>query len=944
MNRNINFAKDTDTKPGSVCNDKTDSYFINFKEKRKPSRPPHLRGKEIGLYYAQMNRLRKQERKSEPLGQIYLPKKKREFIRNILDQMPPITSSKELYGNIKESAFKRNFIETITGKLELNESNHKILRSIETLDQQFLNELKSKLDLPKYRQILKQREKLPSFKVQDKIMELINSNQIVLISGETGCGKTTQVPQFILDYFIENKKGSLCKIVCTQPRRISAISVAERVAEERAEKLGISSGYHIRLEKNVPRDHASITFCTTGVILRQMHSDPCISQFSHIIIDEIHERDTSTDFLLAMLKQVIWKRKDLKIILMSATLNAESFSKYFYECPHLNIPGFTYPVEEYFLEDVLQRLNFQFNQSHTSKKKNFLKYKNHKKNSDFSKMMDKHIEQLKNQNLYSNHVYNQLKNPASEEFNLDLVFELVKDICRNERDQGAILIFLTGYVQISDLNKKIESSGYFPKDKYLVLPIHSQMPTIQQKEVFQAPPRGVRKIILSTNIAETSITIDDVVFVIDCGWIKIQDYNSETNTETLEPNWVAKANASQRKGRAGRCKPGVCFHLISKARYQELQPYQLPEILRTRLESVILEAKILQLGKIEDYFQKLMDSPDPEVVKNSLDLLKKMEALDDDENLTPLGFHLAKLPMAPQIGKMILFATIFSCLDPILNIAVCLDFKDPFLIPLGKEKLADKKRKELADGIKSDHLMFMKMIERFENLGYGERKRFCWEYFISFPILETLVKLKKNFMSNLFEMNFVPDENSKTECCNLNSNNLDLVRAVLVAGLYPNLVKVVNLGKRQKIFTLTEKSVSFHPKSVLSNEYYLDHSLAIFYKIMKSNQIYLHDVTGVSPFPVLFFGNNFEHKTSPTKYHTISIDEKLNFKCTSSTADVIKKLRKRMTMFLEYKISHPDITDLKSDSKESALIRAVIDLIISEESKQNSLDIYEDCG
>lgn len=221
-----------------------------------------------------------------------------------------------------------------------------------------------------------------------------------------------------------------------------------------------------------------------------------------------------------------------------------------------------------------------------------------------------------------------------------------------ESDQGAVLVFLPGFAEISDLNKLIESSGKFPSRKYIVIPLHSQMPTIQQKEVFDTPPQGVRKIIISTNIAETSITIDDVVFVIDCGRMKMKSYDKTTNTETLETTYVSKANASQRKGRAGRVRPGVCFHLISRARYESLETYTLPEILRIRLENVILTAKILQLGKVEEFFLKLMDSPDPNVVTTSLDLLKRLEALDENESLTPLGFHLAKLPLSPQIGKI----------------------------------------------------------------------------------------------------------------------------------------------------------------------------------------------------------------------------------------------------------------------------------------------------
>lgn len=231
-----------------------------------------------------------------------------------------------------------------------------------------------------------------------------------------------------------------------------------------------------------------------------------------------------------------------------------------------------------------------------------------------------------------------------------------------ETKQGAILVFLTGYVDISSLYNKMELSSKFPSSKYTVIPLHSQMPTVDQKQIFEKPPEGMRKIVLSTNIAETSITIDDVVFVIDCGKMKIKNFDVKMNSQTLQLEWVSSANASQRKGRAGRVQPGICYHLFSRARHKLLDDYQKPEILRTRLEAVILTAKVLQLGDVEEFFEKLMDPPDPGTVRLSLDLLRTLNALDSEENLTPLGYHLARLPLGPQMGKMILLGRILHLL------------------------------------------------------------------------------------------------------------------------------------------------------------------------------------------------------------------------------------------------------------------------------------------
>ncbi|XP_044758152.1 ATP-dependent DNA/RNA helicase DHX36 [Coccinella septempunctata] len=918
---------------------------------KNPPRPSHLKGRAIGIWHSKMsnlkksllqqksppNSLRKKEKKKfdSSMGDVSLTRAQKFEIKEVLKYVPDqVDCSSNSYSNIRDSQFKREFLQNINGKLEDHIDSMEVEHQDSNLDQILYDDLKQKHDNQRYSQMLKRRSTLPCYKVKDDIIKLVDSHQVILISGETGCGKTTQVPQFLLDHFIEKKKGSMCKLVCTQPRRISAISVAERVAEERAEALGTSSGYQIRLEKICPRNRGSITFCTTGVVLRQMQADPCLSEYTHIIIDEIHERDIQSDFLITLLKQVMTRRKDLRIVLMSATLNAESFSRYFNDCPHLNIPGFTYPVEEYFLEDVLLRTKYRFEDASRFKpKKGELPNLN-----KFYSFIDQHIRQLKERKEYNRDVYSQLRNPNSEKLDLTLVYELLRYICVKEDDQGAVLIFLPGFSEISDLHKMIETSGKFPKNRFLVIPLHSQMPTVQQREVFNAPPKGVRKIIISTNIAETSITIDDVVFVIDCGRMKVKSYDKTTNTETLETMYVSKANASQRKGRAGRVRPGVCFHLISRARYETLETYMLPEILRIRLENVILTAKILQLGKIEDFFSKLMDSPDPNVVTTSLNLLKRLEALDDNESLTPLGYHLAKLPLTPQIGKMLLFGALFNCLEPILNIAVVLDYRDPFVLPLGKEKIADKKRKEFANGCQSDHLFMDKLISTFESLSASERKKFCWEYFLSWSTMTQLVKLKKDFMENLRQLSFVPSAKPNCRECNCNSENVDLIRAVVCAGLYPNIAITSSKGKRRPFSILrliNNRKVDFHPKSVLANEH-VNSPLIIYYNLVKSSNMYIHDATPVDPFHIIFFGDNFEQITENGQQF-IEINS-LKFRCKNTTANVIRALKDKLNNFLEYQISHPNVVDLRGEDEKTQLFRTIIKVLTGEEMKDCQLD------
>ncbi|KAH9376743.1 hypothetical protein HPB48_010961 [Haemaphysalis longicornis] len=389
------------------------------------------------------------------------------------------------------------------------------------LDEKLHRDLETKTRSQEYQRMLKFRQELPAYKMKQQIIDVIESNQVVVISGETGSGKTTQVPQFILDSYIENGKGSTCRVVCTQPRRISAISVAERVAAERGERCGeASSGYQIRLECRMPRDYGSILFCTTGILLQQLEGDPYIQRASHVILDEVHERDLQTDFLSIILKDLLAVRPDLHVILMSATINA-------------------HPVFE-----VL---------------------------------------------WYSNRTLDTLAEWNELRIDLDLVHALIEHICAT-KPEGAILVFLPGWEQISEMNKRLKGDPSL-RGSCLVIPLHSMMPTVNQRQVFDRPPPGQRKVVLATNIAETSITINDVVYVIDCGKIKMSNFDVENNLATLDAEWVSKANAQQRKGRAGRVQPGVCYRLYTSWRESQLDAYQLPEMLRTRLETLILKIK-----------------------------------------------------------------------------------------------------------------------------------------------------------------------------------------------------------------------------------------------------------------------------------------------------------------------------------------------------------------
>ena len=255
-------------------------------------------------------------------------------------------------------------------------------------------------------------------------------------------------------------------------------------------------------------------------------------------------------------------------------------------------------------------------------------------------------------------------------------------------------MFVPGWEQISKLSRHLESGGpYSLTGSSVVYPLHSLMPTASQRAIFEPPPQGTRKVILATNIAETSITIEDVVYVVDCGKIKIKNFDVDSNIATLQPEWVSLANVRQRRGRAGRVQPGKCYHLFTKAREGLILSYLPPEICRTPLEEVILMIKLLELGSATSFLQRLLDPPEEKAIRLSLNVLENINAVkvqDNTEELTTLGFHLAQLPLDPQTGKMILMAAIFGCLDPVLSVAASLSFKDAFMVPLGKEREVDR--------------------------------------------------------------------------------------------------------------------------------------------------------------------------------------------------------------------------------------------------------------
>ena len=440
------------------------------KRKDKGKHPNVLKGKAMGLWDAARTRERGSDSVKESVPQLG------DVVdRSILLQSyAPIYDSKsELdwkskYGALNDSQFKKEFIETLQGNdahtqfIALQEENQicDSLTSIETLDQELFEEFKLKETHEEFQNMLQSRKKLPVWNQKEIILKKIEENQVVVICGETGCGKTTQIGQFLLDWAIESRKGSTFRAICTQPRRLAAISVAHRVAEERCESCGDSSssvGYQIRLERRCPRERGAILYCTTGILVKLLISDPYLEDVSHLLLDEVHERDLMTDFILTIIRQLLPKRPKLRVILMSATIESEIFSAYFDNCPVLNINGRTFPVETLYLEDILARLDFRMRSQRSaclSSGSDALF------DTEYSQFMEPFIEEMESNHSYPLHVFKSLRRRESEDAPDLLIVTLLKHICTREAD-GAILIFFPGIYCIRNIPFRNDSLIFY---------------------------------------------------------------------------------------------------------------------------------------------------------------------------------------------------------------------------------------------------------------------------------------------------------------------------------------------------------------------------------------------------------------------------------------------------------------------------------------------------
>ncbi|XP_046900623.1 ATP-dependent RNA helicase dhx29 [Hypomesus transpacificus] len=802
-----------------------------------------------------------------------------------------------------------------------------------------------------WRRLQAEREQLPVVQHRGRLLDALQRHRVVVVSGETGSGKSTQIPQFILEELLTaGAAAQHCNIVVTQPRRISAMSLASRVAQELGSDDGPGAksslcGYQIRME-NRAGDWTRLLYCTTGVLLRKLQHDPLLSSLTHIIVDEVHERSVQSDFLLTILKDVVQRRSDLHLVLMSATVQCDKFSAYFNHCPVVTIPGRTFPVEVFHLEDIVEETGYVLEQDSEYSQKILeeeeevslavtLRGGKSQQHQEFIvKDSGSGWDLGPDLDHFSGRTRHALQYMNPNKINMDLVLDLLEYLDKSPQFavlDGAVLVFLPGLAHIQQLYDLLSSDKRFrSKDRYKLVALHSTLSSKDQAAAFTVPPAGVRKIVLSTNIAETGVTIPDVLFVIDTGKTKENKYHESSQMSSLVETFVSKASALQRQGRAGRVRSGFCFRLYPKFRFQAFMDYSIPEILRVPLEELCLHIMKCAYGSPEVFLSRALDPPQPQSVSNALSLLRKIGACHPDTHtLTPLGHHLATLPVNVKIGKMLIFGAILGCLDPIATIAAAISEKSPFSTPMNRKEEANLAKAALSLA-NSDHLtIYIAYLGWKSSRAEGSRAEttYCRKHFLNRTALLTIEDVKQELMRMMEQAGFSSSRSRPSPAQGPpGQQQISLLKAVVTAGLYDSVGRVlvtpaVDVLERVVCTAETPQGrAQVHPSSV--NRHLHTHGWLLYQEKVKYSRIYLRDTTLISPFPMLLFGGDIDVQH---RERLISLDGWIHFQAPVRIGVIFKHLRKLMDSLLERKLENP-----KMNLEDEKTIQLIIDLIKKE--------------
>lgn len=770
---------------------------------------------------------------------------------------------------------------------------------------------------PALEQLRAAKASLPMSQYRSQVIS-IAQNLYSIIIGATGSGKTTQVPQILLEDAIQRGEGGMCDIICTQPRRLAATSVAHRVAAERNERLQKSVGYQVRFDAKLPKPAGSITYCTTGILLEQLKhdADSIMDRVSHLVIDEVHERDLNIDFLLIILKKAIQARRESgkavpKVILMSATLDSKLFAEYLTRnesgdtvpCPTLSVPGRTFPVEERYLKDVLEDIR----ESHGSELEALLQSEKPSTSLDYLDAESRFVsgmDQAASDQVSGIDWKRERKSDAEEDSQdanekedglipVSLLAGTIAHICNTSKDDGAILAFLPGLHEITRTEELLMRHRIFGVDfrdasRFKIHALHSQVPPQQQMEVLERPPPGCRKIILSTNIAETSITVPDVKHVIDLGKLRESRYDQIRRITKLQTVWESNSNAKQRAGRAGRVQEGKYYGLYSHERRGAMPAAGLPELLRSDLQTICLSIKAQGFEQsVTSFLDEAIESPPRSAVTSAVDNLKSISAFTGDEKLTSLGRVLSKLPVHPSLGKMILLGVVFRCLDPMLVLGAMDGERSLFVQPLAARTQAKAAHRQF-NSHKSDHLALyeaFKTMRRIRNeAGMYRAMDFARDNFLHIGAFKSIDSTVQQIEQILEESGVVPRRFSRSGMdkasadVNYNSDNAMLIKCLFLAGVNPN-VGVKNSGKSQVYRTASEQGVLLHPSSLNSvkgsgGEEELLFAFSTLAKSVTGDHLFMRDTTAITPLMVLLFGGTLETH----QYKAIEMDGWLPFR------------------------------------------------------------------
>jgi pre-mRNA-splicing factor ATP-dependent RNA helicase DHX16 len=616
------------------------------------------------------------------------------------------------------------------------------------------------------------RKSLPIYQYREQFLAALADHQILVIVGETGSGKTTQLPQYLHE--AGYTKGGL-KVGCTQPRRVAAMSVAARVADEMGVKVGNEVGYSIRFEDSTS-DKTVLKYMTDGMLLREFMTEPDLGEYAAIMIDEAHERTVHTDILLALVKDLARERPELKLLISSATMNAQKFADYFDEAPIFNIPGRRYPVDIHYT-------------------------------------------------------------PQPEANYLAAAITTVFQI-HTTQGKGDILVFLTGQDEIEAAEQNITEIATKLGSRVpelVICPIYANLPSELQSKIFEPTPDGARKVVLATNIAETSLTIDGIVYVIDPGFVKENIYNPATGMSKLVAVPCSRASANQRSGRAGRVGPGKCFRLYTKwAFMNEMDESTTPEIQRTNLNSIVLLLMSLGINNLLEF--EFMDPPPTETIIGALNQLFALQALNHKGELTKLGRQMAEFPTDPMLAKAILAADKLGCVEEVLSIVSMLSEASAlFFRPKDKKIHADSARARFTIKEGGDHLTLLNIWNQWVDSDFS----YVWA--------------KENFLQqrSLTRARDVRDQLAKlcerveVTMSTVGASDLVPIQKALTAGFFPNAARLQRGGDSYRTVK-NNNTVYIHPSSVLmdSNP---PVKMVIYYELVQTTKEYMRSCLPIKP-------------------------------------------------------------------------------------------------